>query len=98
MKHITALSTWVDKLKGLPPSTQTVCLWLLEQADSNGVVNDLSWEDLAEASGVSSTYLRELLKPDGPIVATGLVEREERFLGENKLKPLFRLAQGESDG
>jgi hypothetical protein len=73
------------------PQVQAVGYWLARQADENGVIDNIDWDQLAVLSGLHHKTVRIHLQSGRPLLDRGLVTREDRTIGNQKLKPLFRI-------
>lgn len=83
----------LTSMYGIPFIEQAIAIWLAYMADENGVVDDIDWDALSEASHVSVEWLKRTLRePDTELLAKGIIERETRLIGSVYLKPLFRIA------
>lgn len=84
------LNVWRLSLKGFKPQPQVIGYWLAVQADENGVVDGIDWEELSAATGITTTTLRKELK-SGELISTGKVKREPRQWGNTFGATLYQL-------
>lgn len=91
------LAKWRDSLRGMRPQAQSIGYWLAEQADDNGVVDGVDWDQLAEASGLSVNTLRRELRDHGDLITSGKVVREVRQLGNAYGATRYHLLLGKSN-
>lgn len=73
-------SAWRESLRGLKPQAQVVGHWIAEQADEQGVVDGVDWEQLSAAAGITVATLRRELR-EGELITSGKVTRETRQWG-----------------
>lgn len=84
--------TFLVSLHGLPFIEQAIGLWLAYTADNDGVIDDIDWEQLSHATNVSLEHLKQTLRNrDLNLYEDNILEREDRAVGKQTLKPLFRL-------
>lgn len=86
------LPKWLEALQSynLRPTDQSGGLALAYFADDEGVVDHFTWDEFSERAGVQPNTARRMWR-DSMLIATGLVTREERRVGNVMAMPLFIL-------
>lgn len=75
------LTRWRLALRGFKPQAQVTGYWLALQADSDGVIDGVDWEQLAIDTNLTINTLRRELRDNSELVKAGLVKREPRQWG-----------------
>lgn len=84
------LTGFLDLLSGSPPIEQTLALALAAQADTDGFIESIDYDDLVERSAISRDMARKLLR-HSTLSASGIITHIPRALNNRPLSPSVRL-------
>lgn len=86
------LRKWIEALQSynLRPIDQSAGLTLAYFANDEGEADDFTWDEFSERAGIQPNTARRMWR-DSMLIATGLVTRNERKVGNVTVMPSFTL-------